>query len=462
VGFFLLQSIPYKVLQNLSPFIEKSFESLSLEVTLNTKKLILTNIYRPPNPIQNLSLSDHITSFIDTFDQLTADISYLNLPSVILSDSNLNLHQTSVNHLVELYNQSLCSNGFVQTILKSTRIHADSHSLIDHISTNIDFTSINTGVIVNDLSDHFINFLQLPFSKLPKTKTSSKPTCDFSLINYQRFETTLAQMSWNDVINKEDVNASFDTFWTTFKDLFDLHFPLTTRSFNRNIHKINPFMTSGLLTSRTTKNSLYLKSIAHPSATNVSAYKVYRNLYNTLIRKSRQIYYASSLHMFRNNPKRTWDILKEATTGKTFHKPISEIVTETGTITDPKFVAEEYNKFFSNIGSKIASTIIPSPTDPLSYIPNNPNVPTLNINLTGPSQIIDLLKSFDSKSTPDLDGISIKLLKFVSHEIAVPLAHIFNLSISLGVFPDKFKIARIVPVLKLVIRYYVTITVTDP
>jgi hypothetical protein len=152
--------------------------------------------------------------------------------------------------------------------------------------------------------------------------------------------------------------------------------------------------------------------------------------------------------MFRNNPKRTWDILKEATTGKCVHKPISEIVTDAGTITDPTLVAEEFNKFFSNIGSKIASTIIPSPTDPLSYIPDNPNVPTLNINQTGPSQIIDLLKSFDSKSTPDLDGISIKLLKFVSHEIAVPLAHIFNLSISLGVFPEKFKIAQIVPVFK--------------
>jgi hypothetical protein len=53
-----------------------------------------------------------------------------------------------------------------------------------------------------------------------------------------------------------------------------------------------------------------------------------------------------------------------------------------------------------------------------------------------------------SKSTPDIDGISVKLLKFVSHEIAVPLSHIFNLSISLGIFPDKFKSARIVPVFK--------------
>jgi hypothetical protein len=258
------------------------------------------------------------------------------------------------------------------------------------------------------------------------------------LASYQHFKTTLSQISWNDVIINNDVNPSFDTFWITFKELFDLHFPKTNRIFNRNIHKINPFMTTGLLISRTTKNSLYLKSVAHPSATNVSAYKLYRNLYNTLVRKSRQLYYSSSLHTFRKNPKRTWDLLKEATTGKCSHKPISEITTDAGTITDPTLVAEEFNKFFSNIGSKIALSFTPSQTDPLSYIPDNPNVPLLSINQTGQSQIIELLKSFDNKSTPDLDEISIKLLKFVSHEIAVPLAHIFNLSISLCIFPKKF------------------------
>jgi hypothetical protein len=76
-------------------------------------------------------------------------------------------------------------------------------------------------------------------------------------------------------------------------------------------------------------------------------------------------------------------------------------------------------------------------------------VPLLSFNPFGPSQIIDLLKSFDKKSTPDLDGISMKLLKFVSNEIAVPLSHIFNLSMSQGIFPDKFKVARVVPVYKM-------------
>jgi hypothetical protein len=126
-----------------------------------------------------------------------------------------------------------------------------------------------------------------------------------------------------------------------------------------------------------------------------------------------------------------------------------EIQTSEGISTNPSQIANEFNDFFSKIGNKIANSIPPSSVDPLSYVPDYPNVPPLSFNPTGSSQIIDLLKSFDNKPTPDLDGISVKLLKFVSQKIAVPLSHIFNLSMSHGIFPDKFKVARVVPVYKM-------------
>jgi hypothetical protein len=41
-----------------------------------------------------------------------------------------------------------------------------------------------------------------------------------------------------------------------------------------------------------------------------------------------------------------------------------------------------------------------------------------------------------------------KLVKFVIYEIAVPLAHIFQLSIETGIFPERFKKSRVVPIFK--------------
>jgi hypothetical protein len=40
------------------------------------------------------------------------------------------------------------------------------------------------------------------------------------------------------------------------------------------------------------------------------------------------------------------------------------------------------------------------------------------------------------------------LLKYVDSAIAVPLAHVFNLSLQSGIFPDKLKTSRVIPIFK--------------
>ena len=47
-----------------------------------------------------------------------------------------------------------------------------------------------------------------------------------------------------------------------------------------------------------------------------------------------------------------------------------------------------------------------------------------------------------------MDGISINLLKFISHSVSIPLSHVFNLSLSTGIFPNKLKTSRTVPIHK--------------
>jgi hypothetical protein len=330
IGFYILQEIPFKILPDLSPFVEKYFESLTIEIILNSKRTILTNIYRPPSPQNNITPNEQLSDFIDRIDNLTSELSNLNSPTFIFSDANLNLHNLSSNHLIELYLISLHCNGFIQTILKSTRIQGDSHSLIDHISTNASLGNINTGVIISDLSDHFINFLQLPTSNVSKQKHSLKPSHSFTSDNHQRFKLALSQLSWNDVINCTEPDSSFNTFWTIFKELFDIHFPLISTRLNRNIHKINPYMTAGLLISRRRKHSLYMNSINTPSAENISTYKKYRNMYNTLVRLSRKMCYASSLFDCRKDPKKTWEILKEVITNNKSCSQITEIKSSNG------------------------------------------------------------------------------------------------------------------------------------
>ena len=54
----------------------------------------------------------------------------------------------------------------------------------------------------------------------------------------------------------------------------------------------------------------------------------------------------------------------------------------------------------------------------------------------------------DSKSSTDANGISTKILKHIKYQIARPLAHLFTLSVTTGVFPDKLKISKTIPIFK--------------
>ena len=53
-----------------------------------------------------------------------------------------------------------------------------------------------------------------------------------------------------------------------------------------------------------------------------------------------------------------------------------------------------------------------------------------------------------TQNSKDCDDISMYVISKVIVSIAKPLAHIFNLSFSCGIFPDHMKIAKIIPIFK--------------
>jgi hypothetical protein len=249
VGFYVKNDIKYKLLQNHSPFIDKIFESLTIEITLNGKKCLLCNYYRSPSPIHNMTASTQLTEFIDAIDNLSSSLTMLNYPCYLVSDTNINLLNFVRSENSENYLHSLHSNGFLLTNYKATRMQNNSTSLIDHIFSNNIQTHTETGTVICDISDHFISFIQIPFPTNRKPNTA-KPTRKFSTENINRFKESLRNQCWRDVLASEDVNVGCGTFWETFSTLYDIHFPIIITKFNRNIHKLNEFMTAGLLISR--------------------------------------------------------------------------------------------------------------------------------------------------------------------------------------------------------------------
>ena len=58
------------------------------------------------------------------------------------------------------------------------------------------------------------------------------------------------------------------------------------------------------------------------------------------------------------------------------------------------------------------------------------------------------MESLKNKTSSGHDGISIKLLKYLSPALQKPLTLIINQSLITGLFPEKLKIAKVQPLVK--------------
>jgi hypothetical protein len=188
VGFYIMEHLNFKILPQYSLFIPYSFECLTVEVILNNKKLFFSSIYRFPSPPPNHLVADHLESFGDHLSSMLSDLSEISTPSFICLNSNLNLLQPSQTTLS--YTNSYFSYGFSQIILKATCIQGNSHSLIGHILTNFQTPSLTTGVLIGDISDHFMTLAVLQQGS-SKSKGSALLHAVFHLTMFEISKITL-------------------------------------------------------------------------------------------------------------------------------------------------------------------------------------------------------------------------------------------------------------------------------
>ena len=202
-------------------------------------------------------------------DNLLEKLSATGLTSFVTLDNNINLLNDNLTSIDLI--DTVMSNGFLQLITKATRIQSTSTSLIDHIFTNSLGSAGDVGTIVNDISDHFINFFFVPTTKVVEKPNFANKRV-MSRENKERFKECLNNLSWRNVTSNNNVDESFDFFWNDFKTFYNLCFPLTKSKFNKNIHAKQQFMTKGLLISISQKSVLHTIYLNNPSAVNKTKY----------------------------------------------------------------------------------------------------------------------------------------------------------------------------------------------
>ena len=356
---------------------------------------------------------------------------------------NIDLLKYSSHAKTNDYVDNIFTRGFVPLITKPTRIFPSSATLIDHIYSNNIQSYSQSGIIVTDVADHFGIFHTVR-NKTKHLQNLQRKSRIFSDTNLALFKQYLDQSDFSSILTIDNPNNAYETFIDLYKQAYEKSFPLKIIKPNKKYIKKEPWITTGLLTSMRHKNKLFKKKFEHPTYMHISKYKQYNNLKRIMKIK----YYSNFLEYNKHNMKKTWEFLQKAI-GKQHNKSNfpQTFKIENDQITDQVKIAESFNKYFSSIGIKTSENV-PKANKHYSEYLTNPITNSMFLEPVEPSHIFEIVNKLKPKTSCGHDQISSKMIKDTIKNIAIPLSHIINRSLSTGIVPNQLKIAKVIPVYK--------------
>ena len=114
----------------------------------------------------------------------------------------------------------------------------------------------------------------------------------------------------------------------------------------------------------------------------------------------------------------------------------------------PNKIADAFNEHFSNIGPKLADEIGKGNRSYVDYLSDYNIDASFQLKETDSSTVSILLSKLSKSKATGLDKVSCRLLRECSDLIAESLSLIFNRSIIMGIFPNEWKCAKVVPIHK--------------
>ena len=419
------------------------YDCLFIEIIVpELKNIIIGIVYRSPK--QNST-----PEFTNCVNDLLEQISSENKEVILLGDTNIDLLKYNSSRHVSQYMEMIFSNSYVPIITKPTRVTNSSQTLIDHVIKKQSDTKYIAGTIINDISDHYINYMLLNIKKTFKPKPRVITYRSFTQSNIDNLNNDLVSHNWDNVLNIDEPNLAYQEFMKSYNFYFVKNIPLKSVRFKYYRHKIENWMSKGILTSIKTKDNLHYK-FKHESDPRRKEqleckYKTYRNKLNTLIRTAKKLYWENTFKNSENDIKATWKNINKILhrSDKFSHDP-----GKNENINNLKSICNNYNSYFTNIGPNLANRITNTTIDPTAYLPHV-NLPNSFVMFpTNEDEIKTLINKLKPKTSSGHDSISSKLIKQTSNGIITPLVHIFNRSLLTGIVPNSMKLAKVIPIHK--------------
>ena len=213
--------------------------------------------------------------------------------------------------------------------------------------------------------------------------------------------------------------------------------------------KDKPWINNRILKMMRIGDRILQKFKKRQSPDNLQLYKKFRNHVSNELKESKARYYHNYFLTNSQNMKKMWSGIKSIVSHKSFtSSSINKIRGNDGNVTsEPSDMSNIFNNFYINVASSITKTIPITPKSPLDYLTNRASN-SLFLTPVTPLEVKDIIDALNPSKSVGPNSIPIKLLKIVGCSISPLLALLMNHSFQSGIYPDTFKIAKVISLFK--------------
>ena len=418
-----------------------AIENIWIQIQTEHDTYIIGCIYRHPN-----GNTSHFTTELEkTLESVPHDTN-----CIITGDININLlnyeQEQSLNYL-----SLLLSNNFSPFITLPTRLTENKATLIDHIFMKLSrkhlTTSISSGNIFTDITDHLPNFVILE-DKIPTKTNTRRPLIRiFSDKNVASFDTKLHDTNWDQLLAGDNSDDMYSAFYTHLYNVYNTSFPLVRQSRKRS--KDKEWITSALKNSIKHKNNLYKIQLKKPTVHNISKYKTYRNLLNVVLKQAEILYYNELFQNRQNSITNFWRAFSQTLNPnrRKTAQHIQKLLVNNQETTEGRDIANGLNDYFCNVGKNIQDNLPTVNGNFRDYLKNRIQQ-TFFLSPVTLQEIFKELVHMNPRKSAGPDDFTPRLLKSAAMHLCKPLFILYNKSIADASFPDIWKLAKVIPLFK--------------
>ena len=405
-------------------------ESISLLVNKTSMKcFLLSTVYRPPQASAEYTLE---------MQNIFSSNRHFSDESIIIGDLNIDFNGKN-----KRFFNDMNDKGFQQIINEKTRITESSETCIDLIFTNHLQNISGFGTLNINISDHKPVFMGRKINFQSKSHKINNHKYieykDWKKVNINSMFEEISELNLNFDFNQKNTNVLFEKYLSQLKSLESKYIVRKTKRIKTK--NCIPWLTSDIKLAMSERDFLKkqfneLKNLNIIDDNLLITYKQKRNYVLKLIRKSKIQYYST---LFENTDNRNiWENLNKFMPTKR-----NEKYSKNHEIID----SEKLNIHFTRCAEdRLKSLPIDKLDDELKIDFKSNN--QFSLPLVHNSLVEEKIDKLSANKSNGINSISIRFLKIISKLVVPSLTNLINKSFKEGVFPNMFKIAKVIPIFK--------------